>query len=512
MDDYAAFARANRGDPSRGRSLFADPRGLGCNKCHRVDGAGGEGGPDLSRVATNYSRAELIESVLFPSKKVADGFRTTSLALADGQVLSGLVVADSGERLVLIDGKGEKHDVRKSDVEQKTQSDKSPMPDGLQAGLTLQEFADLIAYLETLSLSTPSATGFDVTGLSHPVCFIVDPGTGDYFIANVNGAPAARDNNGFITKLDPRGHVIALKFIGPSKASSLHAPKGLAIVGKTLYVLDLDHVRGYDTERGGLVLDIDMAPYKATFLNDLTRDAEGNLYLSDSQSNFVARIEPEHGHRVTILARGPQLSRRQRIEHPAEDGPAGRRHVGDGAGAGSDRAGHGQALARPAIREARRRRLRRRRQPLLLCLRGGQGLPDRRGRKGLCFPRRTRHARGYQHRSDETTITYPFLRRELSPRGPAGEMIFVLRNLFSGNPANGASRVESRSRRSSIGKAAATLPDHRPTATRPRFPSARRQDPQSGPLTKFRHSTPLLVRGRRAALDRGPAEDRGRDG
>ena len=173
---------------------------MGCNKCHRVDGAGGEGGPDLSRVAATYGRPELIESVLFPSKKVADGFRTTSLALADGQVLSGLVVADSGERLVLVDGKGEKHDVRKSDVEQKTQSDKSPMPEGLQAGLTPQEFADLIAYLETLVLSTPAANGFDVTGLSHPVCFIVDPGTGNYYIANVNGATAARDNNGFITR------------------------------------------------------------------------------------------------------------------------------------------------------------------------------------------------------------------------------------------------------------------------------------------------------------------------
>ena len=100
-DDYAAFALANRGDPRRGRALFDDPRGVGCIKCHRVNGAGGEGGPDLSRVAANYGRAELIESVLFPSKKVADGFRTTTLALADGQVLSGLVVADGGERLVL---------------------------------------------------------------------------------------------------------------------------------------------------------------------------------------------------------------------------------------------------------------------------------------------------------------------------------------------------------------------------------------------------------------------------
>ncbi len=280
---------------------------MGCIKCHRVNGEGGEGGPDLSRVAANYGRAELIESVLFPSKKVDDGFRTTTLALADGQVLSGLVIADGDERLVLVDGQGTKHDVPKSTIEQQARSDRSPMPEGLQAGLTPEEFADLIAYLETLALATEPAAGFEVTGLSHPVCFIVDPGTGDYFIANVNGAPAARDNNGFITKLDPRGRVVARRFIGPSRAAPLHAPKGLTVVGKTLYVLDLDRVRGYDTSRGDPVLDIDMAPYKATFLNDLTRDAAGNLYLSDSQSSFVARIEPGNEHRVTILARGPQL-------------------------------------------------------------------------------------------------------------------------------------------------------------------------------------------------------------
>jgi putative heme-binding domain-containing protein len=306
-DDYGAFALANRGDPRRGRVLFDDPQGAGCIKCHRVNGAGGEGGPDLSRVAANYGRAELIESVLFPSKKVADGFHTTTLAMADGRVVSGLVIADQVERLVLVDGQGAKRDVRKSDIEQRTQSDTSPMPEGLQAGLTPEEFADVIAYLETLALAPPAAAGFEVTGLSHPVCFIVDPETGDYYIANVNGAPAARDNNGFITKLDPRGQVVALKFIGPSKAAPLHAPKGLAVVEKTLYVLDLDRVRGYDTGRGRLVLDIDMAPYKASFLNDLCRDAQGNLYLSDSQSSFVARIEPAHEHCVTILARGPQL-------------------------------------------------------------------------------------------------------------------------------------------------------------------------------------------------------------
>ena len=127
---------------------------------------------------------------------------------------------------MLIDGQGLKHDLRKADIDQRTQTDSSPMPEGLQAGLTLEEFDDLIAYLETLTLPTRAAAGFEVTGLSHPVCFIVDPTTGNYFIANVNGAPAARDNNGFITKLDPQGQIVALKFIGPTAAAPCTPPKG----------------------------------------------------------------------------------------------------------------------------------------------------------------------------------------------------------------------------------------------------------------------------------------------
>jgi putative heme-binding domain-containing protein len=148
--DYAAFALANRGDSKRGKAIFDDPRGVACIKCHRVNGAGGEGGPDLSRVSSTYDRAALIESVLFPSKKVADGFRTTTLALRDGRVVSGLVTSESDQRLVLIDGQGTKHDLPKTDIDMRTQSDTSPMPEGLQKGLTHEEFADLIAYLATL--------------------------------------------------------------------------------------------------------------------------------------------------------------------------------------------------------------------------------------------------------------------------------------------------------------------------------------------------------------------------
>jgi putative membrane-bound dehydrogenase-like protein len=148
--EYSEFARSGRGNPERGQRIFADPRGVGCAKCHRVDGAGGEGGPDLSHIGSTSNRAELIDAILSPSKQVAEGFRMTTLALADGVVVSGVVIDVKGETMTLVDTRGERRVIRKRDIEDKGQRDLSAMPDGLQSGLTLQEFADLVAYLESL--------------------------------------------------------------------------------------------------------------------------------------------------------------------------------------------------------------------------------------------------------------------------------------------------------------------------------------------------------------------------
>jgi len=148
---------------------------------------------------------------------------------------------------------------------------------------------------------------FEVLGLSAPESMIADWRTGEYFISNINGDPAAKDGNGFITKLDGTGHVMALKFIDGSKGAPLHAPKGLAIVGDFLFVADIDHIKGYDRATGRLRFDLDLTPLGATSLSDLTRDAQGTLYVSDRESNFIAKIEPTRQYAISILAKGPQL-------------------------------------------------------------------------------------------------------------------------------------------------------------------------------------------------------------
>ena len=148
--DYSAFALSHHGDSKRGQAVFGDPNGVGCAKCHRVNGAGGDGGPDLSRIGGNYRGPDLIESILWPSKRVADGYRLTTIALSNGEIVSGLVIDLKKETMTLVDSQGQKHVIQQKDIEQRTERDSSPMPDGLQSGLTLQEFADLVTYLESL--------------------------------------------------------------------------------------------------------------------------------------------------------------------------------------------------------------------------------------------------------------------------------------------------------------------------------------------------------------------------
>lgn len=166
-----------------------------------------------------------------------------------------------------------------------------------------------IARLVYLVLLVPAAAfGFEVRGMQAPESFIVDPATGVYYVSNVNGAPTVKDNNGFIAKIDPSGKLLALDFIvGGKDQVELHAPKGLAISGNDLYVTDIDVVQRFDKNTGHLVGTIDLKQVGAVFLNDITVDTKGNIYISDTHANIIYQVDPAKNFKVTILAKGEGL-------------------------------------------------------------------------------------------------------------------------------------------------------------------------------------------------------------
>ena len=151
-----------------------------------------------------------------------------------------------------------------------------------------------------------------ITGLEGPNSFVGDQLGKEFFISNVNGEPDARDNNGFITKVDADGKVLNLKFIqGGIVDVMLHAPKGLAVVDQTLYVADLDQLKGFDKSTGKSLVVVSFPPLPSkgvVSLTDVTAGPNGVLYASDQSNNTIYRIEPAAGHRVSLLLHDERLA------------------------------------------------------------------------------------------------------------------------------------------------------------------------------------------------------------
>jgi len=147
---YFDFALKTAGDAARGRRLFTDAQGVACIRCHRVGDLGADVGPNLSGVGLQYVRKDLAESVLYPSRKIREGYQQTIVATSDGFIVAGFVKAESAELLTLVDAEGAKHEIPKSGIRNRKASDVSIMPEGLNTGMSLQDFADLVSFLESL--------------------------------------------------------------------------------------------------------------------------------------------------------------------------------------------------------------------------------------------------------------------------------------------------------------------------------------------------------------------------
>jgi putative heme-binding domain-containing protein len=139
---------SRKGDAERGRALFANPA-LQCAKCHRVQPGKETVGPDLSKIAAKYNRAQLLEAILEPSKTIDPNYVAWILQLKSGDVVNGIIASRTDTELVLRDADKETR-VALSSIERRVQQEKSLMPEGLFQHLTAQEAADLLAFLESL--------------------------------------------------------------------------------------------------------------------------------------------------------------------------------------------------------------------------------------------------------------------------------------------------------------------------------------------------------------------------
>jgi putative heme-binding domain-containing protein len=130
-----------KADREQGKAVFAKT----CATCHKLFGDGASIGPEL----TGSQRGNLdyiLENVLDPSAVVAKEYQVIVFELKNGRVLNGIVAAET-ERAVTVQTQNEKVVVAKDDIESRTQTNVSMMPEGLFDALSPQEVRNLVAYL-----------------------------------------------------------------------------------------------------------------------------------------------------------------------------------------------------------------------------------------------------------------------------------------------------------------------------------------------------------------------------
>jgi putative membrane-bound dehydrogenase-like protein len=153
-----AVLATRRGDAGRGKAvLAASLKGeTQCLKCHTIRGVGGQIGPDLSMIGKKGSRENLLESILYPSKAVADQYVNWNVETKKGLTITGLIVEEAPDHILLRDANGKDTRIDTRDIDGRTKNPNSLMPNDIVVYLSEDELTDVVEYL--LTLKTPSLT------------------------------------------------------------------------------------------------------------------------------------------------------------------------------------------------------------------------------------------------------------------------------------------------------------------------------------------------------------------
>ena len=155
LPSIAELAR-RRGSPAHGKQVMATNKDLRCLACHTIRGAGGHVGPDLSMVGKKASRENLFESILFPSKAIANEYLSWVIGTKDGLVLTGLIVEETADHVTLRDANGKDTKIAREQIDSKSKSPNSLMPNDLLAYMAEDDLVDIVSYLYTLRTASLS--------------------------------------------------------------------------------------------------------------------------------------------------------------------------------------------------------------------------------------------------------------------------------------------------------------------------------------------------------------------
>ncbi|MCI0639268.1 MAG: hypothetical protein L0Y70_09340, partial [Gemmataceae bacterium] len=152
---------ARRGNPERGQQVWAKSQknDAACMKCHVINPTrergkdnefGGNVGPELSVIGSKASRENLLDSILYPSKAVADQYIQWIVETNGGVVVNGLLMEETPDHLVLRDVNAKDHKIKVKDIASKNKAPTSLMPDNLLLFMSEDDLLDVVEYLYSL--------------------------------------------------------------------------------------------------------------------------------------------------------------------------------------------------------------------------------------------------------------------------------------------------------------------------------------------------------------------------
>lgn len=142
-----------------------------------------------------------------------------------------------------------------------------------------------------------------ITGLTGPEAVRYDADQDLYFVSNWPGDPGSPDSIGFISRVSPEGEILDLRFMGSHEGAPLHAPRGMTIVGDTLWAADLNGLHAFSRLDGSGLGFIDLTEFEPGFLNDVIAAPGGGLYVTDTGRGRVYHAHAD-GSRVAVETQG----------------------------------------------------------------------------------------------------------------------------------------------------------------------------------------------------------------
>jgi putative heme-binding domain-containing protein len=143
------------GDPRRGAEVFLSPR-FGCTSCHRIGTEGGTVGPDLSAAGVCLPPEEVAESILWPRKKVKEGYAAVAVSLDDGRIVQGYPIVETDAEVHLRETTtGELVKLARTSIEE-TRNLGTLMPERLAETMSPRERRDLLRFV--LDLGKPGSS------------------------------------------------------------------------------------------------------------------------------------------------------------------------------------------------------------------------------------------------------------------------------------------------------------------------------------------------------------------